>query len=121
MSDVMHLVKINNVDFPDPDKGTVTVNSNDLFNTYKTEDGGEVTEQIAVGKLKAQVSYRGLQASDITTLKSAITLVSTVVLYNPMTNTTATITARVTNCNTKMIAYYGNVSLWSFSFDISEV
>lgn len=121
MSDVVHLVKINNVDFPDPDKGTVTVNSNDLFNTYKTEDGGEVTEQIATGKLSAQVAYKGLFASDIVTLKSAITLVSSVVLYNPMTNTTATINARVTNCKAKIIAYYNNISLWSFSFDISEV
>lgn len=121
MSETIHLVKINNVNFPDPNKGTVSVDSNDLYNTYKTEDGGEVTEQIATGKLHAQVSYSGLFASDIATLKNAITLVSSVVLYNPMKNATETITARVTNCKTSQIAYYGNISLWKFSFEINEV
>lgn len=121
MSEPIKLVKINNVEFPDVDKGSIDVTSVDMFNAYKTEDGGEVTEEIRSGKVKMTVSYKGLQASDIATLKSAITLVSEVVLYYPMTNGSKTITARVTNCKAKIIAYYGNVSLWSFSFTVDEV
>ena len=121
MSELVRLVKINNVDFPNVDKGSVDVSSVDMYNSYKTEDGGETTEQIRLDKVKANVSYKGLQASDIATLKSAITLVSEVILYYPMTNQTKTFSARVTNCKAKIIAYYGNVSLWSFSFTIDEV
>ena len=121
MSEPIKLVKINNVEFPNVDKGSIDITSVDMFNAYKTEDGGEVTEQIRVGKVKANVSYKGLKADDIATLKAAITLVSEVVLYYPMTNSSKTISARVTNCKSKIIAYYGNVSLWSFSFTIDEV
>lgn len=122
MSDtVARLVKINNVDFPNIDKGTIDWQSVDMYNAYNTEDGGETTEQIRLDKVSAVVSYKGLRASDIATLKSAITLVSECVLYDPLANTTKTITARITDCKAKIIAYYGNVSLWSFSFRIDEV
>lgn len=121
MSEPMKLVTINSVEFPNPDKGTVTVNSTDVFNTYSTEDGGEVVEQIRTDVLSGNVSYKGLQASDIATLKSAITLVSSMVLYNPLTNASKTINAKVWNLKTKIIAYYGNVSLWSLSFDFKEI
>lgn len=121
MSEPIKLVKINNVEIPNVDKGSIDVNSVDMYNSYKTEDGGETTEEIRTGKVSASVSYKGLQAADIATIKAAITLVSEVTLYYPMTNTAKTITARVTNCKAKIIAYYGNVSLWSFSFTIDEV
>lgn len=121
MSVMMNLVTINNVAFPNPDKGTVSVDEVDVFNSYSTEDGGEVVEQIRTGKIKANVSYKGLQAADIATLNNAITLVSTVVMYNPHTNASKTITAKVTNKKAKIIAYYNNVSLWSLSFDIQEI
>ena len=117
---MMNLVSINNVAFPNVDKGTITVDNVDKFNTYSTEDGGEITEQIATGKTNMTVSYKGLTAADIATLSNAITLVSTVVLYNPHTNASKTITARVTNRQARIIAYYGNVSLWSLSFKIEE-
>lgn len=121
MSTLMDLVTINNVALPNPDKGTVSVDEVDVFNAYSTEDGGQVIEQIRVGKIKANVSYKGLTAEDIATINSAITLVSDVVIYNPHTNASKTITARVTNKKAKIIAYYNNISLWSLSFDIEEI
>lgn len=118
---MMQLVTINGVSFPNPDKGSVSVDIKDEYNSYSTEDGGKVIEEIKTGKIDASVSYRGLTAEDIVTLSNAITLVSTVVLYNPYTNASKTITAKVTDKKAKIIAYYNNVSLWSLSFSIEEL
>ena len=118
---MMQLVTVNNVSFPNPDKGTVSVDLKDEYNSYTTEDGGEVVESIRTDKIFANVAYKGLTAEDIATLEAAITLVSTVVLYNPHTNASKTITAKITNRKSKIIAYYNNVSLWSLSFDMTEL
>lgn len=118
---MMNLVTINNVACPNPNKGTVSFDLVDKYNSYETEDGGEVVESIRTGKVKCSVAYKGLFPDERKTIVDAIMLVSSVVLYNPNTDTSKTITAKVTNVKSKIIAYENNLSLWSLSFDIAEL
>ena len=116
-----NLIKINSYSIPEPLKGNLTIDRVDKYNKYETEDGSEITESIKEGMLKASVTYKGLFADDLQDILSSITLVSTVVIYNPFTGTTKSISARITNLSSSKIVYNDNVEAWSLSFSIEEV
>lgn len=121
MSALASLLKINNVTCPHVDKGTITITRDDVFNTYTAENGRSTIEEVLTGKIIADVSYKGLMAADVKSVVDAITLVSTVVLYDPGENSTVTITAKISGIKTQKVVYEQGISAWSLAFKIEEL
>lgn len=116
-----NLIKINQYAIPEPLKGNLSINIVDKYNEYETESGDKITESIREGMIKASVTYNGLFANTLQNILSAITLISSVIIYNPFTGTTKTIMARITGITSSKIVYNDNVEAWSLSFNIEEV
>lgn len=114
------LLTINGVSLPKPE-GDFTLSLNDKYNEYEGEDGTSTVEVIRQGILSLSVSFNGLPEEYLKMIVDAITLVSSVVIYNPMKMGVQTVTARITGIKTKKIWYQNNRSLWSLSFDIDEL
>lgn len=118
---VYDLISINNVVAPAVTKGTVTVAPNLKYNEYDGEAGNKIIEPISTDKLKGTVQYSGLFQSQIQTMYAAITLVSTMTVYNPMTGNTRTFKALVLVGDNTKILYDEVANVWSFAFDFEEV
>ena len=117
-----NLLTINNITCPHIDKGSITVSKDDTYNTYTGEDGYSTIEAVRSGRTSVSVSYKGLLEDDVKLVVGAITLVSSVVVYDPATDTTLTIaSAKITKVKMKKILYDNNVSAWSLSFQIEEL
>lgn len=114
------LLSINSVILPTPE-GNFTLSKNDKYNQYEGEDGSKTVEVIREGIISASVSYKGLTEEMLKRIIDAITLVSRVVIYNPMTKSTKTVTAKITGISTKKVCYRNNISVWSLSFNIEEL
>lgn len=118
---LVNLLTINNVACPHIDKGTISVSTEDVYNSYTAENGHSTIEEVRTGKLVIDVAYKGLLSSDLTRIMGAIRLVSSVVVYNPATDTTSTITAKISGIKTSKIMYENGISAWSLSFKIEEL
>lgn len=118
---LVNLLTINSVSCPHVDKGTISVSYNDVFNTYTAEDGHSTIEEVLTGKLVIDVAYKGLLEDDVKSVMGAISLVSSVVVYNPATDATKTITAKISNIKTQKIVYEQGISAWSLAFKIEEL
>lgn len=116
-----NLLTINNVVCPHVDKGSINVTKNDIYNTYTAEDGHSTIEAVRVGKTVCDVSYKGLLEADVMAVKAAITLVSSVTLYDPMVGSTVTFNAKISGLKADKIVYKNNLSAWSLSFRIEEL
>lgn len=114
------LLKINNVEIPDTE-GEFAIDKSDKYNEYEAEDGSVIVEPIRQGVLSLSVSYNGLFEPDLLAIVGAIRLVSTVELYNPMTGTAETITAKITGVQTSKRVYKYGISVWSLSFQIDQL
>lgn len=114
------LLKINNIELPDPE-GTFTVGKRDKFNEYETEDGKTTVEVVRQGIISLSVSFNGLTEAMVKRICDAITLVSTVEVFDPAIGKTKEITAKVTDIKTKKIWFKNNVSIWSLSFNVDEL
>lgn len=118
---LVNLLSINSVACPHIDKGSISVSYDDTYNTYTAEDGHSTIEEIRTGKMVINVSYKGLLEADVKSVIGAITLVSTVVVYNPATDATSTISAKISNISTQKVVYEQGISAWSLSFKIEEL
>lgn len=116
-----NLLTINNVVCPNIDKGSITVSKDDTYNTYTGEDGHSSIEQVRSGKISADVSYKGLFEADVKRVAEAITLVSSVSLYDPTADAVVSISAKITKVKMKKVVYENNISAWSLSFQIEEL
>lgn len=114
------LLKINNIELPDPE-GTFTVDKRDKFNEYEGEDGSVTVEAVRTGMTDVKVSYIGQKASDLAKILNALSLVSTVVIFDPAINDQRTITAKITDISMGRVFHKYNTSVWSLSFNITEI
>lgn len=115
------LLKVNNTEFITPDKGTFSVVKTDKVNEYEMEDGSKMVEVVRAGILSGTMSYRGLFVSQISQYSALLTPVSTLTVFDPMTNNVRTFTAKISGKKTGKILHNDNVSAWSFSFDFEEL
>lgn len=114
------LLKINTVELPDAE-GDFTIHKKDKFNEYETEDGRTTVEVVRQGIISLSVSFNGLTEVMVKTICDAITLVSTVEVFDPALGQTKEITAKVTDVKTKKVWFKNNVSVWSLSFSVDEL
>ena len=114
------LLKINTVELPDAE-GDFTINKHDKFNEYETEDGKTTVETIRQGIVSLSVSFNGLTETMVKTICDAITLVSTVEVFDPALGQPKEITAKITGVKTTKIWFRNNVSIWSLSFNVDEL
>lgn len=117
------LISINGTAIPDVEagKGEVTVQDNPKYKEYETEDGGKVIEVIAEDKLKGVVSYSGLLQSAVQSVRNAISLVSTLTIYNPMQGQTKTFQALILPGAVTKLIHDEGANAWTFSFDFEEI
>lgn len=115
------LIALNTVAFPDVKKGSVTVAKNPKYIEYECEDGGKVIEVIEEDMIRGNVSYNGLLQSELQTIMSALSLVSTMTIYNPAQGQARTFKALVNAGDMGKIVHDANANAWSFSFDFEEI
>lgn len=94
------LLTINGVQLPKPE-GDFSISLKDKYNEYEGEDGTATVEVIRQGILSLSVSFNGLPEDYLKTIVDAITLVSSVVIYNPMKMEMQTMTAKITGIKSK--------------------
>ena len=114
------LLKINNVELPDPD-GDFTVSKTDKFNEYEGEDGSVTIEAVRTGMTDVKVTYVGQDVNALATIAKALTLVSEVVFFDPSLNEEKTITAKISGISMGEVHHRHNVSVWSLTFNITEI
>lgn len=114
------LLKINNIELPDPDGG-FSVSKMDKFNEYEGEDGSVTIEAIRTGMTDVKVTYTGQNANALATIANALSLVSTVVFFDPSINDVKTITAKISGISFGKVHHRHNVSVWSLSFNVTEI
>lgn len=117
----MNLFSINGYELPKPLKGNLQLKTSNNYNEYETEDGNKKIESLKENIYSGSVNYKGLLEADLLNITSKITLVSTLVLYSPFTNTYHTISALIDGLNTSNIITEENVNAWSLSFNFEEV
>lgn len=115
------LVEINNYTIPAPIKGNLTINRDDKYNEYETEDGNKKIEPIKLNIFNGSVTYGGLFAAQLQEIQRHLSLVSTMVLYNPFTGGYKEFEALITGITTTNIITENNAEAWSLSFNFSEV
>ena len=115
------LISINGVAAPDVIKGSLVVAPNWKYKEYDTEDGGKVIEVITSSKLRGSVSYNGLFQTQISAISSALLPVSTLVVYNPMTGSSKTMTALIVPNEMEKKIHDGRANAWSFGFTFEEI
>ena len=114
------LLKINNIELPDPDGG-FTVSKTDKFNEYEGEDGSVTIEAIRTGMADVKVTYVGQDVNALMTIANALSLVSTVVFFDPSINDEKTITAKISGVSMGKVHHRHDVSVWSLSFNVTEI
>lgn len=114
------LLKINNIELPDPDGG-FTVSKKDKFNEYEGEDGSVTIEAIRTGMIDVKVSYRGQDVDALRTISNALSLVSTVVFFDPSIGDEKSITAKISGISFGKVHHRHDVSVWSLSFNVTEI
>ena len=114
------LLKINNTEIPDPE-GDFTISKIDKFNKYEGEDGSITIEAIRTGMVDVKVTYIGQTVDNLMVIANALKLVSDVEIFDPAINNLRTIVARVSNITMGKNYHKNNVSMWSLSFNISEI
>lgn len=118
---MFNLLSINNTVLPNIDKGSITVTKNDIYNTYTAEDGHSTIEAVRVGKTVCDVAYKGLLEADVVAIKAAISLVSSVTLYDATAGNQIVFNAKISGLKADKIVYKNNLSAWSLSFRIEEL
>lgn len=114
------LLSINGVDFPDPEGG-LSITRIDKYNAYESEDGHTTIESIREGMIDVSVSIKVQEVAQLRVLSAALSLVSTVNIFDPGENREKTITAKITDVKMDKVAHKSSASLWSLSFNISEL
>lgn len=114
------LLRINNVDFPEP-YGEFSLSKNDKVNEYQCEDGSSTIEIIRSGIVNLKVAYNSLTAEMVRELSNALKTVSEIVVFDPHSNSTKTITAYISNIDVKKVYHRHDLSVWSLSFDVKEL
>jgi hypothetical protein len=117
----MHkLLEINGVALPDPE-GSFSLEKEDKYNEYEGENGEKTVEIIRENIISGNVSYKGLTAKEVKKIMNAITLVSTVKVYDPGSDALKEITAKITGVKHDKKFYKNDVSVWSLSFKLEEL
>ena len=114
------LLSINDIPLPNPE-GELSICQNDKLNEYQGEDGTSTIEVIREGVISMTVSYSNLTDKLLNEIMRALTLISKVELYNPMTCSIQVITARISDQTVKKIWYKNSMSVWSLTFKIDEL
>ena len=115
-----NILQIGNLVFQTP-QGEVTFKRDDKINTYETEAGTTRVELIKQRIKSGTISFGGLLVEDIDTYAAALSTVTEIIIFNPMTNDTKTFNALITNQQCRKIEHNANFSAWSFSFDFKEI
>lgn len=117
------LISINNVDIPDVNlgKGAVSVQKNPKYARYDCEEGNAVIDPYSTDKIKGEVSFSGLFQSDLQTIASAVTLVSQMTIYNPLSGHTRTFMALIEESPAEKIIHDANANAWSYGFTFEEI
>lgn len=114
------LLEVNGVILPDPE-GNYDISLGEKFNEYEGEDGSKTIEVIREGMINCNVSYKGLHAEKVKEIQDALKIVSTVVVFDPTSDSTKEITAKITDVKTQKKHHKNNISVWSLSFKIEEL
>lgn len=117
----MDLLKINNYTIVKPRSGKMSISYSDVYSEYMSEAGTRTIEATLTNKISGSVTYDALLSSDLTAIKNAITLVSTLKIYDPMTNTIKTISALISGISTTMIAHRTDADVWSLTFNFEQL
>lgn len=114
------LLIINEVEFPNPEE-SYTVDYSDKTSEYEAEDGHKTIDVIRENIATIKVSYKGLLESTLIRLVSALQVVNTVKYYDVTSGKVVTVTMeRSGKALTKK--YYDNgLSVWQFSFTLTEM
>ena len=115
------LISINAVAIPDVKKGTLNINRNPKYEALECEEGNKVIQPISTDKVIGNVQYNGLMQSELQTICAAVSLVSTMTIYNPMTNATRTFIALIEEQPAQKIIHDGNANAWSYGFSFEEI
>lgn len=115
------LISINDVAIPDVKKGTLNIQRNPKYEALDCEEGNKVIDQISTDKVMGNVQYNGLMQSELQTISAAVSLVSTMTIYNPMTNATRTFIALIEEQPAQKIIHDGNANAWSYGFSFEEI
>lgn len=113
------ILKINGVTFPLP--ASFDISLEDKTNEFEAENGTRTIEIIREGIVSINVSYGGLIATKLHTLKAALTKVSTVIYYDATANAAVTKTMEVRNIKTAKQYYKNDISVFSLSFELKEL
>ncbi len=117
----MHkLLEINGVVLPDPE-GSFSLASEDKYNEYEGENGVKTVEVIRENIISGSVSYKGLAEDKLKEIVDAVSLVSSVKVYDPCIKAVKEITAKITGVKYDKKFYKNDVSVWSLSFKIEEL
>lgn len=114
------IITANGTSFTDPE-GNFTLSKDDDVNEYKGEDGHTIIEIVRQNVISASVSYNALTVEQLKIMSEALTTVTTFTLYDPMTDSTIDVTARVSSVQVKKVHHRNDVSVWSLSFKIEQL
>lgn len=115
-----NILQIGNLVFQTP-QGEVTFKRDDVIKEYETEAGTTRVELIRSRVRSGTITFGGLLVGDIATYAAALSTVTEITIFNPMTNDTKTFNALITNQQCRKIEHNTNFSAWSFSFDFKEI
>ena len=117
------LISINNVAIPDvrAGKGAVSVQRNPKYERYDCEEGNVVIDEFSSDKIMGEVAFSGLMQSTLQTIASAISLVSEMTIYNPLTNSTRTFMALIIESPAGKKIHDANANAWSYGFTFEEI
>ena len=114
------LLTINGFEIPDAD-GDLQISESEKINEYQGEDGHTTIEEIRQGIISLSVSFDVLSEDMLNKIKSTLSIVSTVDIYNPLKKETETRKMKVSGIKVKRVCYKQNTSLWSLSFNLDEL
>lgn len=115
------LITINGTSIPDVKKGTVSISPNPKYNEYEGEAGNKIIDIISDDRIKGTVSYSGLLQSELQTIYGAITLVSTLEIYNPFTGNVKRFSALILVSASDKLIHDANANAWTFEFEFEEI
>lgn len=115
------LIAINGVSIPDVKKGTLVIAKNPKYTEHETEDGGKIIDVVEEDMIRGSVEYSGLLQNQISAINAALTLVSTLSIYNPMTGSVKTFEALIVPGEMQKTIHDDRANAWSFGFTFEEI
>lgn len=114
------LLEINGITLPEP--AEVNLNYIEKYNEFELESGRKTLDEIKTDMIGGSVGYNGLLQADAYRIRRALKLVSSVLIYDPNTNSKRTISAKITEISMGKVFNVKDVGVaWSLDFTLEEI